>query len=447
MSNTKSSRLGKSIWFNLVVFGFIGQIAWAVENVYFNTFLFNYIGGSTSDISRMVALSAATAVITTFLMGALSDKLAKRKPFICIGYIVWGCVVALFAPISRENVASLFNISDTASVIAVTVSIVIILDCVMTFMGSTGNDAAFNAWLTDVTSEQNRATAEGALAVMPILATLIVTAAFGAGVTAFGYPACFLGLGGVVVLCGIVGLFTIKEVKLEKNTDSNYFADIIYGFRPSVISENKYFYLTLISSCFFLTAVQVFMPYIFIYIQHYLKFDFNSLLASLSVKTIIIAAAALIGFIAVVVICGKMLDKFGKKHFIFPSIAVFIIGLILVSRMESIGKFALCACVMLCGYGLLTIILNAAIRDFTPEGKAGLFQGVRMIFAVLIPMVVGSAIGSRVTEAFADNHELGTYINEFGETVNVPVPEIFIFSAIVAVFIVIPIVFLRKKIR
>ena len=34
-------------WFNIIVFGFMGQVAWAVENIYFNTFLFNYIGGTT----------------------------------------------------------------------------------------------------------------------------------------------------------------------------------------------------------------------------------------------------------------------------------------------------------------------------------------------------------------------------------------------------------------
>ena len=142
-----------------------------------------------------------------------------------------------------------------------------------------------------------------------------------------------------------------------------------------------------------------------------------------------------------------MLDKFGKKHFIFPSIFVFLIGLFLVSRATSIGIFAALACIMLCGYGLLMIILNAAVRDFTPEGKVGLFQGVRMIFAVLIPMVAGSAIGSRVTEVFAKNHETGTYINDFGEIVSVPVPEMFIASAIVSVLIFIPIIFVRKKVR
>lgn len=170
----------------------------------------------------MVALSALTAVCTTFLMGTLSDRIGKRKPLICWGYVAWGLTVAVFAWISRENIGSLFRLTDPAAVVAATVSVVIIMDCVMTFMGSTGNDAAFNAWVTDVTVPENRGIAEGALSVMPILATLIVTVGFGAGVTAVGYPACFLALGVIVTICGVLGLFTVRDQVAEQRSGGAY---------------------------------------------------------------------------------------------------------------------------------------------------------------------------------------------------------------------------------
>ena len=167
----------------------------------------------------------------------------------------------------------------------------------------------------------------------------------------------------------------------------------------------------------------------------------------LSPKLIIIAVLVLVGFIAVIILFGKLLDKFGKKHFIFVSTLVFIGGLVLITFAETIGKFAILAAVMFCGYGLMMIILNATVRDFTPEGKVGQFQGVRMIFAVLIPMVLGSYIGAFVTETFASRHDLGTYVNDYNEIVHVPVPEIFAAAAILCVLIVIPSIILRKKIR
>ena len=35
----KATPLGARVWTSLLVFGFIGQIAWMVENVYFSTCL------------------------------------------------------------------------------------------------------------------------------------------------------------------------------------------------------------------------------------------------------------------------------------------------------------------------------------------------------------------------------------------------------------------------
>ena len=144
----EKKKLGGRILFNIILFGFIGQVAWAVENIYFNTFLFNYIGGTADDIAKMVAASAVAAVVTTFIMGTLSDKFDRRKIFISGGYIVWGFTVAVFAFISRENIGKFFHISDSAKVLAATVCVVIIMDCIMTFFGSTSNDATFSSWVT-----------------------------------------------------------------------------------------------------------------------------------------------------------------------------------------------------------------------------------------------------------------------------------------------------------
>ena len=87
------------------------------------------------------------------------------------------------------------------------------------------------------------------------------------------------------------------------------------------------------------------------------------------------------------------------------------------------------------------IILNAAIRDFTPEDKVGQFQGIRMIFYVLLPMVIGPRLGSFVTSKYAD----GYYTNDYGELVEIPVPKIYLAAAAVALFIIIPCVFLFKE--
>ena len=81
------SKLSPRVWASLIVFGLFGQLAWTVENMYFNVYVYNTITGNTTVIASMVAFSAITATLTTLFMGALSDKVGKRKIFICAGYM------------------------------------------------------------------------------------------------------------------------------------------------------------------------------------------------------------------------------------------------------------------------------------------------------------------------------------------------------------------------
>ena len=437
------TRLGRITVLNLLLFGFMGQVAWTVENQFFNTFLYNSVGGTPSDISRMVSLSAVTAVLTTIIIGTLSDKANTRKLFLCGGYIFWGAVVMAFAFITRENTARLFGLTDAARIRLMTVNIVIVMDCLMTFMGSTGNDAAFNAWVTDITTDKNRAVTESILSIAGMAALAAVTVVFPLCADSFGYPAAFIVLGIVVALCGVVGIFTVKDTHCGAIEKKPFFADLFYGFRPSVIKENKKLYLALASICFFSISVNIFFPYIFIYLQHYLGFSFDTAFAALTPAKIIIAAAAVIAGVAALILISKLADKYGKEHFVYPLTAIYIVGLVLAFFAKSMGRFALSLLPLLAGYGLLNIMLSAAVRDFTPENKAGQFQGIRMIFFVLIPMLIGPSVGSMVIERLSDL----TYVNDYSEVVSVPIPAVFLAAAAAAVLILIPAAVLRRSMK
>ena len=63
----------KKFYISLVLFGLMGQVAWVVENMYLNVFIYQIFRASAADISAMVAASAVTATVTTIFIGALSD--------------------------------------------------------------------------------------------------------------------------------------------------------------------------------------------------------------------------------------------------------------------------------------------------------------------------------------------------------------------------------------
>ena len=105
------AKLGGRTWAALLTFGLVGQIARVIENMYFNVFLYNTISGDTSMIAAMVAWSAVTATVTTLVMGALSDRLGRRKAFIVAGYLLWGVSIGAFALIKSSPVAAAAHLS------------------------------------------------------------------------------------------------------------------------------------------------------------------------------------------------------------------------------------------------------------------------------------------------------------------------------------------------
>ncbi|MBQ1976962.1 MAG: MFS transporter, partial [Clostridia bacterium] len=137
------TKLTKKFWVALTLLSLIGQIAWVVENMYLNVFMYKMFNATAGDISAMVAASAVAATLTTVLIGALSDKIGRRKIFICGGYILWGISILGFTLLREDLIHAAFPMA--ASVSAIGITLVIVLDCVMTFFGSTANDAAFNA--------------------------------------------------------------------------------------------------------------------------------------------------------------------------------------------------------------------------------------------------------------------------------------------------------------
>ena len=443
------NKLTKRTWLNIIVFSFMGGIAWNLENMYFNTFLFDsvYDGVSkakleewgimapTTAISRMVALSAITAVVTTFIMGTLSEKMKKRKVFISVGYIVWGVITASFGFISKENIASVFGISDDAKILLFTVWAVILMDMVMTFMGSTSNDSAFNAWTTDVTNPVVRPTVETVLLFVGLFAMLAV---MGVGslcqADVVSYQVFFLGLGIIVSLSGVFGLFALKdpEIKGEK-TNSNYWSDLFYGFRPSVVKENSMLYLALAAICIYNIAIQVFFPYLFVYLGSVILPG-----AVFDVKTIVVAVLAVAGLAAGVILILKASGK-NKVNAYIITIVLFIVGLSILSTSTNVAIVLIGIAPTLIGYVVLQIQLNASVRDYIPEDKVGLFQGIRMIFFVLIPMVVGPWLGDIAcrTSNFT--------IIEYGEEKLVPSTSMFFYAAIVALLIFVPLYILMGK--
>lgn len=421
-----ASKLGAKKWIGLVLVGLFGQFAWTIENMYFNVFLYNTISTDPKYIASMVGWSAAVATLTTLIMGALSDKIGKRKLFICAGYILWGLSTAAFGFVTPENAAKLFPAANATAAAAI---MVVFLDCLMTFFGSTANDGAFNAYVTDITDNSNRGKVESVLAIMPLISMLVIFGLFD-GLTQQGRWREFFSIFGAAVMAvGILCIFIIKDKPGLKAGKDSYFKNLVYGIKPSVIKANAELYLSFAAFCVFSIAVQVFFPYLIIYIQNFLGIDNYAIILG-----VVLLTASIVS-----VVSGRFIDRLGKTTFTAPASAIMLIGLIAMYFVRSAVAVTIAGIVMMSGYMMMSATLGANIRDWTPEGKVGHFQGIRMIFAVLLPMVIGPSIGAAVIRG-----SNSTYI-ELGQVKTVPTPNIYLAAAVVLLLVAIPVLVLRKK--
>ncbi|MBO4980018.1 MAG: MFS transporter [Clostridia bacterium] len=416
------NKLGRNFWITLTVFSLVGQVAWVIENMYFNVFIYKMFAASPSDIAAMVTASAVAATVTTLLIGALSDKLGKRKIFISGGYILWGISIAAFALLRVDVISSVIPAVTSAASVGIT--FVIVLDCVMTFFGSSANDACFNAWLTDSTDQTNRGAAEGINAMMPLLAILVV---FGSTLGMDNSDprawSVFFGImGAVVVLIGILGFFIIKEPSLESASGENYFANIFYGFRPSVIKNNKTLYVSLGAFAIFGISIQIFMPYLILYYTEALKLDNYVFIMA---PAVILAAVATLFY-------GRLYDKYGFLKTVLPALAALGVGYLLFCFFTNTVLVFVASLLMMCGYLCGMAVFGALIREYTPENKAGRFQGLRIVGQVLIPGIIGPFIGQKV---LANAQKV---IGSDGTEAFIPNQNIFV-AALIAALVILPV--------
>ncbi|MHA1821168.1 MAG: MFS transporter [Promethearchaeota archaeon] len=426
------TKLGAKNTLVLLTLSISGQIAWAVENTWFNTFVYDEITPDSTPIAWMVALSAITAALTTLIIGTLSDRTrsrwGRRRPYILFGYIIWGLVTAIFPE------SALVHDIGTATVL------VVILDCVMTFFGSTANDAAFNAWTTDISDSTNRGRVQGILNFSALVANLIAFGVAGIIIDKYGYFVFFYILGGSVSIMGLIAGWVLEEPKevTEQNIQSpkkglkSLWIEIGETLSPKTIKENKVLYLLFTNMAIINTGFNIFFPYLFIYMQYVVGFS----------KTLISVAGGIfiLAGMVMAILYGMISHKFNRRSVLLLSTPVGGVCLIIETYISTnIIAFGLLYLIVMIAQLIGSISLFAWIQDKYPQNEIGKFQGVRLIFMVAIPMALGAPLGSLII------HKFGTPAIIDGKPGYIPVPQIFLIGAIFILISIIPLLFIKHE--
>ena len=148
----------------------------------------------------------------------------------------------------------------------------------------------------------------------------------------------------------------------------------------------------------------------------------------------------------------RLSDKKDKTTMLYIAAGVFAAGLLGMYLSKGMGKamnlvtFGIAGFVMICGYIFISALAGSLVRDYTPTGEVGKLQGVRMIFSVLIPMLLGPMIGNGINSI--RNIPLPDTNPEDAMTTSyIPAPEIFLVAAAVTLLLFALIPLLKKTVK
>lgn len=412
------SDISKKNWVLIWVLGMAGQICWNVENSWFSTFVYNKVAPDPAIISWMVGVSAVVTTFCTFLVGTWSDRIGRRKPFVSIGYIFWGVFTIIFG---------LGEFMPKTPLVLVA-TFVVLADAVMSFFGSFGYDAGFSIWTTDISNEHNRGRLGGALAVMPVIATIFGTVVSGIIVEKLDYMPFFAIMGSMVILFGLVSLFAMKDAPdlKPRREEPTYFKQLLKVFNWRTVTENRELFWVFIVMVVYFIGFNVYFSYITIYFVNYLGYNY-AIAGALQGGALVVASFMTIP-------AAKLIDQGKLSQVVLYALIANTVGLVSVAFASNIVILCIGMFLAGCGYILTLQSITAWIKNLYPEDQRGQFEGIKQVFFVALPMVFGPMIAAPVI----NNWGKEMVVN--GVTGMVPTPSLFLVSAAVTALTILPLI-------
>lgn len=233
-----------------------------------------------------------------------------------------------------------------------------------------------------------------------------------------------------MILVGLVAGSFLQDAPLSSvEHRRSFWAEFAALFNLDTLRQNRALFILLIFIMISSIGMQVSFPYLIIYLENYIgvtKTEFS-----------IIGGAVMLGSAALAIPFGILADRWSKRRMIQIAVAASSLGGVLLSLVKSLPMLALTGLLWQAFAVAGSIASVAWLKDLLPEENRGKFLGVRMIFWIAIPMVVGPAIGSMLIRSYG----IPTTLN--GQAGFIPVPIIFQVGSAIALLSLIPLFFVR----
>jgi Major Facilitator Superfamily. len=437
MEELKTKKLGARNWVVIWLAGMVGQLAWNVENQWFNTFIYAKIAPNPTIISVMVAVSATLSTIFALFFGTLGDRMGKRKPLVVWGYILWGVTTILFG-------LSEFVAGVTRDVFVLG-AIVVFADGIMSIFGTMGNDAGFNPWTTDITTKENRGALGAVVAIQPVVATIVGTLIGGMIIEKWDYLAFFIIFGIFFIVTGVICQFIMKDAdSLKPTVEDSFWQQFSKAFNFKLLGKNKMLLLVLSVFCVFFVSFNVYFPHmlnLFIY-----EFGFNEGDAGIFMGVGLLAATPM------TIISARFINK---RNFVRSTIVAIVVNaagllvMLLTTPAKAAGLMSLKVTIIIGtllvggGYMMFYQTLMMWCKNLYPDEQRGQLEGVRLFFYVMLPMIFGPLIANPIVKKMGKEITLEYPLGNI--TGHAPTVSLFLAAFVVVMFTAIPLYFAWRE--
>ena len=455
---TKTGKL--RFWTIIWGMGIAGQLCWNMENQWFNTFVYAKIGGNVNIVTWMVIVSALVTTISTFVFGTLSDRMGKRKNLVSAGYIIWGVATITF------GLTEYARDSKIGALAAMSGFLVVLTDAIMSFFGSMGCDCGYNVWLNDYTDDTNKGQVGAALAVLPVIATVVGTVVGGIliniGNPTVGtdhydpsqdnYQLLFWVMGLFVIVMGFVSIFLMKDAPSVAPSKNGSFMDqLVSVFQMDTLKQNPHLKEMLLACC---VTCAFFIPFnfYFTHLGNWLIYDIGLTATNMG---LVEGIALLLASLMTIPFAG-LINKGKTPLVVLISVITNAVGLFMIylfvkspANVDAVNLISaknvpLFISVFLVGTGyvLLTQSCMIWVRGLFPEESRGQLEGVRVISFTLIPMFVGTLIGNVIIKNTPQDQIL---LDVYGNPIDVPQENLFLIAGFLVMITLIPLYFAAKE--
>ncbi len=209
-----------------------------------------------------------------------------------------------------------------------------------------------------------------------------------------------------------------------RRDEPTYFKQLLKVFNWRTVKDNRELFWVFIVMVVYFIGFNVYFSYITIYFVNYLGYNY-AIAGALQGGALVVASFMTIP-------AAKLIDQGKLSQVVLYALIANTVGLVSVAFASNIVILCIGMFLAGCGYILTLQSLTAWIKNLYPEDQRGQFEGIKQVFFVAIPMVIGPMIAAPVI----NNWGKEMVVN--GVAGMVPTPSLFLVSAAVTALTILP---------